>query len=116
MSLLDMMNFSYFSFATAVQLVTQDLASAIYATTADLPKPPSNEAVRAAIQNHFELLARKCGELLLERADARLQRISLMLRRHYTYAELAQELETILQAIEDDIKLEYFSITRDVKG
>ena len=108
MSLLDMMNFSYFSFATAVQLIAQDLASAIYATTADPPKLPPNEAIRSGIQNHFEFLARKCGELLLERADARLQRISLMLQRRYTYAELAQEFETLLQAIEDDIKLEYF--------
>lgn len=107
MSLLDMMNFSYFSFASAVQLVAQDMAYEGYALTRE-DAPPLTDARRSLIKNHVDFLARKCGELLLVRADARLQRISLLLNRSYSRVELVQELETLLQAIDDDIQLEYF--------
>jgi hypothetical protein len=110
-----MMNFSYYSFATAVQLVAQDMAYESYALTQQ-DASPFNEARRAGIKNHIEYLSRKCGELLLERADARLQRVSLMLSRHYSRAELVQELEALLQAIDDDIRLEYFLHYRRDKG
>lgn len=115
MSLLDMMNFSYYSFATAVQVVSVDLGYEAYAHTQE-NAPLLDDARRALIRNHLEYLARKCGELLLERAEARLGRIMLMLNRHYSRVELVQELEILLQAIEDDIRLEYFFHYRRDRG
>jgi hypothetical protein len=110
-----MMNFSYFSFSTAVQLVERDMAMARYVALKPEAQPP-NEAHRSAIQNHLEFLSRKCAELLLERAEAWFQRIWLILATHYSYLELSQELETLLQAVEDDIKLEYFFHYRRDRG
>jgi hypothetical protein len=115
MSLLDMMNFSYFSFATAVQLVAQDMGYEAY-TMSQETAAPLNDARRALIKNHIEYLATKCTDLLLERTDARLQRIFLLLNRHYSRDELVQELEVLLQAVDDDIRMEYFFHYRRDRG
>jgi hypothetical protein len=39
-----------------------------------------------------------------------------MIDTHYSYLDLAKELETLLQAIEDDVRLEYFFHYRRDKG
>jgi hypothetical protein len=64
MSLLIMINFSYFSFASAVQLVAQDMALAHYVATKPEASPP-NEGHRAAIKNHLEFLSRKCAGVIV---------------------------------------------------
>lgn len=115
MSLLDMMNFSYFAFSTAVHLVAQDLGYASYVLSQE-NAPPLDDAQRALIRNHVEYLAHKCVDLLLERSVARLSRIMFMMNRNYSRSELAQELEILLQAIDDDIQFEYFFHYRRDRG
>jgi hypothetical protein len=105
-SLWDMLNFNLFGFWEATKIVsaTITMGASQGLQNAGLVSEPQ----RLFIRNRFDYIAHVCTPLLMEKTDARLIRISIMLNRQYTYGEVVKEFQTLLEAIEDDIKSEGF--------
>jgi hypothetical protein len=105
-SLFDMMNFSLRSFAIAMRLTTQEIFMAMAHPASDIIATVDKERVT----NNLQFIATKCRQLALNSAENRLQRCFGLLTSSLpqTYDELRREFETLHEAIEDDIKAEYF--------
>ena len=109
-----MINFQLAPFCTALDLLRAILVEGAHGSAEGSGVIP--DARRAIIKNHFQFIARQCSNLMLERADSRLMRISPMMDRTYGFTELFAEFKALYEAIEDDIRLERFFHYRKDKG
>jgi hypothetical protein len=107
-SLWEMLNFSLFSFVWALKGLSQEIAVAMSRAVADAHATLSDPDKERATAN-LTFVADTCNKMLLGSAINRLGRIFTDLRtRAVTYTELANELNILREAIEDDIQTEYF--------
>jgi hypothetical protein len=106
-----MINFNLSGFYEALKMVS---ATIVMATSEKIrasgivPPPLVPKHMQEMIKTRHEFIVHMCNPLLLEKTDARLTRISIMLNRQYTYDEVAREYQTLYEAIEDDIRTERF--------
>lgn len=116
-SLWDMINCSVSDFVWALKLISQELLVARNRTRSTPDQPISTED-RKRFEPNFQFIARQCDRLNLSNTDNRLGRIGTRMRSTggISYADLTQELETLLEAIEDDLKTEYFYHYRHQRG
>jgi hypothetical protein len=106
MSLLDMMNFSLHGFVWALRLLSQEIYTATQRNAQD---HISNED-KIRIESNIRFVAEQCDRLSLSNTHNRQERVYLALRRLIpcTYAQIMLGLNTLHEAIEDDIITEYF--------
>lgn len=101
-----MFNWSLHSFSAAIQLLRQELLEAVRAEHGMRAYLP--EDYDRLIAN-LQAIERACANLSLQSADHRLGRLFTDLRtRTPSPAYLAHELPVLLEAIEDDVRTEYF--------
>lgn len=106
-SLLDMINFSLHGFIWALRALNQEISVAfIRAKEVGGVRPEGKEKER--LLGNLKFVADACSNLLLTRADDRLGRVLTAVQRGESWAQIAQELKVLAEAIDDDIKYEYF--------
>ena len=118
-SLWDMINFNCFGFYEALKIAycTAQTATVAGSKVVGVPVPPLVPDVEQdCIKGNFKFIVCMCNPLLLERTNSRLQRIAATLSRQFTYAEVASEFATLIEAIEDDLRYELFYHYRKDKG
>ncbi|MFI5024066.1 MAG: hypothetical protein ACHQRJ_20735 [Alphaproteobacteria bacterium] len=69
-----------------------------------------------AVISVIQASQRACNALSLSRADERFSRLWILLGAPYSLTDLALELRTLIEAIEDDIKYECFYHYPQEKG
>lgn len=93
-----MINFSLESFLMALTLARQ-----VY-RQCQIKQGTGQDVVmdddKAQFRSNFQFAAQQCARLFLEKADARIQRISAILDRPCSYGQLAIEFKTLMEAIE----------------
>jgi hypothetical protein len=109
-----MMNFSLHSFTAALRLLSQE----VYVTSNRSRVMVVSDSDRERATENLKFIAKKCHELLLPSADHRLERCfdALSASSPRTNGDLHQSLVTLYEAIEDDIKTEYFYHYRRDRG
>jgi hypothetical protein len=116
MSLLDMINWSLFTFIKALQTLSIEMTVAAQKAHADPSAILSDEEYQRVVSD-LDFITRECRTLLLESAEERLGRIYTGLRTgNRSYAILANELDVLGQAIEDGIRYERFYHYQRPKG
>jgi len=110
MSLFDMMNFCLREFALGLRALSYDTLS-VQEKIQEGAFAKITDAERRRIEHNLEFgVARYCRQLNLESAVKRLERTFRALRstNDQTYETIEGELITLYEAIEDDLKTEYF--------
>jgi hypothetical protein len=109
MNLLDMINFTLASLVTCLTvLIPQEIRAAMHYAAANREAVLDGED-KERVEANLTFIAETCQKLLLQSAENRLGRIFTSLRlRPFPYWELANELNILSEAINDDIKTEYF--------
>ena len=108
MSLLEMITFVLGEFAAAYQTLATEIVAV--GTRAIDPTLPLNEEDRDRIINSLNYLYATCGRLLLPSAINRFGRmfVPLLSTLPLTYSQILDQLLILKEAIEDDIKTEFF--------
>ena len=109
--LLDMINFRLDVFVAVVRTLAQEILIAMERAAADPMVAVDKEGDdRKRFDANFKMISTKCQEWVFDRACNRIERISMSLHRNpdYGYANLATDLTTLREGIEDDIKFERF--------
>jgi hypothetical protein len=106
--LLEMFNWSLYAFSQRIDLLRQEIVVAFQRATQD-EHARLSDADRERLTSNLQGVEQECAQLGLGNADNRLGRIFTDLRLETpTYAALMRELRTLHEAIEDDIRTEYF--------
>lgn len=105
MSLWDMINFSLHDFVWTLKLLSQEIGVAARHPN---PQDTLSDADKERVVNFLKFTSGQCSKLLLNNADNRLGRIFTEIESGIRYVMLANELMVLAEAIEDDIKTEYF--------
>lgn len=114
-SLLDMMNFSLQGFALALKALSRETEIARVQTLSASGARVADD-YRKRLDDSLQFVEEQCHKLNLGNARNRLERTFVALRSSssvftfpiYTYGSLYKDLITLKEAIEDDIKSEYF--------
>lgn len=120
MSLLDMMNFSLDAFSWAMRLLDQEMQLALMRIgfAGENAHQEVSETDKQRMSSNLEYITKKCRELSLGNAENRIQRCFLTLTSLLppTYGSVLSDLRILKEAIEDDIKFEYFYHYRRDRG
>jgi hypothetical protein len=117
MSLLDMINWSLFDFAKALQTLSIERDYAAHNYQADASSLLA-EVDRKRLINQLNFITRECRKLNLGNAENRLSRIYTLIhtRREIPCGTIVNELQILEQSIEDDIQTEYFYHYQHARG
>lgn len=108
-----MINLSLHSFVWALKLLSQEIGVAVRRPN---PQDILSDSDKERVVNNIKFVAQQCHKLLLASADNRLGRIYTEINAGISYVMLANELSVLAEAIEDDIKTEYFYHYPNRKG
>jgi hypothetical protein len=115
-SLSDMINFSLHNFIWMLKLLGQEHVDVVRKASADLNATLTAED-RERFEKHFKFFSDVCTKMVLQTAIHRLGHISILMRNvDVLYLELKRELETLSQAVENDIETERFYHYPRAKG
>ena len=105
-----MLNFSLTSFVVSLQILTQETRVSLQRAAEIGPGATVTGQDKERLEANLKYVSEICVEkMLLQSAEHRLSRIFTSLRtREVLHVEMVSELGVLVEAIQDDIKTEYF--------
>jgi hypothetical protein len=108
MSLWDMINFHLDGIMTAIEFVRQHIGICMAMTHNGKAGDTLDQAYKDAVENNLQWVHKKCGDHLLSAAEDRVVRIWNIWLNLVTFGQLALELKPLLEALEDDLRKQFF--------
>jgi hypothetical protein len=103
-----MMNFVLSTFLGAMKILDQEIGVCSAKAAGGLAPFPLERSDKERISNNLKFVAETCRRLRLSGAENRLERVQVAMNVGSNYAALHNELKTLKEAIEDDVKYERF--------